>query len=283
MRIHLSTFLLLLLALHLPAAPASGDSWLRWGDAGTYPDRSDPITICGEAKPIEVQVAYSYRSTTIPTHKCPGGTFGANPYRYTVTLLRDGQPVSAPRQFKTSSCYFRTRFSGIDAVPGDYTARVAFEKRVFISTWRTVETVTSSRLVAELSQGEPDFTVNGQAVPSDGSPIVVPSTHPVLVDGSLSRCMPNYFAGVHESERWWHRTGDYEWGRWFDGSPPSDLNYQELTTRYSPGPDFVGDPARQGAAMTGGTLGSGKDRYYRIELCTSQRKWKCKIALIKVE
>jgi hypothetical protein len=236
---------------------------------------------------VDVEVFYSFYPIFAIGHAdpfCPGG-FGANPHRFTIGLYRDATLI-AERQLTLSSCYFRTRFTGLPASPGSYRATIKFERRVLPSLWSPVETMQTATLTASKAKAVPSFTVNGQLVVSD-EPLPVRGTHPILIDGSSTRCATSYFFGVQESDRYWNRTFLYEWGSWFNGPPPASLNLQQLSTNHSYAPHYLGtDLSRQGAPLAGGYLdppNDSQERFYRVGLCTAEPDWQCKTVLLEID
>lgn len=127
----------------------------------------------------------------------------------------------------------------------------------------------------------PSFTINGMSPPPDNSPLSVCASN-VTINASATSCESKYYIGVAESDLWWNRTYDYEWGKWFSGEAPSSLNLQQLATTYSYAPNFTGSPARQGSPLIGGNLPAGGSRYYRLSVCTGEPSWTCKFALLQV-
>jgi hypothetical protein len=127
----------------------------------------------------------------------------------------------------------------------------------------------------------PSLAIGGTPPPQDGSPIEV-CADSVTVDASATSCESTYAIVVEESDRWWNRTYDYEWGRWFSGQAPSSLDLQQLSASYSYPPNFTGSPGRQGSPLVGGDLPAGGARHYRVGVCTAEPSWACKWALVRV-
>lgn len=254
----------------------AGEASIYWADAGsTASYSSDTINSCGAPRMIDIRVTYSDSS-------CPIG-FGANPYRFTVSLYRDGALLSG-RTFQGSACWFNPVFNGILATPGNYYATVKLERRLGPFVWvdqdyKQTEIITAAKLPATLG-----FTINGASIPLNGSPVTVNIANPIILNGSGTTCATKYLISVEESDIYWGRTYKYEWAKWFDGSPSGDINLQKLATNYSVAPDWLGnDPTRQGTPLFGGNLPSGSPRYYRVGLCTMEPSWACHHVLLRVE
>ncbi|MEM9921795.1 MAG: T9SS type A sorting domain-containing protein [Bacteroidota bacterium] len=238
----------------------------------------DPITYC--APDTRTFYVYYQYCTFFSETPCIGG-FGANPYRFTITLLRDGDPV-ATTTAQMSSDWVQRSFSNVNLEGGVYTATVELERRAFPGIWQFVEMRPSSNLVVVNSANVvPNFTVNGNAVPSDGTPVNVCASN-INMDARQTFCETRYYIGVQESNRWYTRTFQYEWGRWYQGDAPTSINLQQLSINNSQAPYYTGDPNRQNSALIGGQLPDGQDRYYRVSLCTNEPSWQCKTMLIRV-
>ena len=107
-----------------------------------------------------------------------------------------------------------------------------------------------------------------------------------MMDGSSTQCAATYWVGIHESDLMWNRTFKYEWGKWFNGAPPNNINLQQLATTYSQPPDWAGNnPIQQRTPLIAGFLDApvnSQPRYYRVALCTTEPSWLCKNTLLKV-
>lgn len=127
--------------------------------------------------------------------------------------------------------------------------------------------------------------VNGIAkdVPTDGSPVEVSCDNIMLDLSGAMPCASKYNIHVQECDRYWDRTMAYEWGSWFDAPIPGQVNIQQLATTIGIGTNYTGtDKGREGKRLIAGKLANGKDRYYRIGVCTGEPAWDCKFVLIKV-
>ena len=263
----------------------AGYTELRWQDAGKPPATTGQIVSCGAPRTVDIRVSYSLNPTFViggADPNCPSG-FGPNPFRFTVTLYRDGTQLSS-HTFESSGCWFRDWHVNISAVPGVYYAAIRMERRLGPWLWSTVDSMNSVGLSSVKAKTTPNFTINNMAIPANGTPISVKIANPIIMDGSSTACATRYLVGAEESDLWWGRSYHYEWARWFDGAPPKKINLQALATAYSVPPDWLGnDPNRQGTPLFGGDLNSGTARYYRIALCTMEPSWECKHALLRVE
>ncbi len=269
----------------LAAEAFAGYAVLVWQDAGTPPMKETTVVSCGQPRTIDIRVSYSLNQTfVIGEHdpSCPGG-FGANPYRFTAELYRDGT-LLGKHAFTSTGCWFRDWFVNIPAEPGSYYAKIKAERRVAPWIWNTADSMQSPALAAVKAKATPNFTINNTAIPPGGAPIKVNIRNPILMDGSSTTCATRYLVGVEESDTAWNRTFHYEWTKWFDGKPPNKINLQALSTAYSVPPDWLGnDPSRQGTPLFGGSLANNQPRFYRIGLCTGEPAWECKTTLIQVE
>lgn len=134
---------------------------------------------------------------------------------------------------------------------------------------------------------KPNFKilVNGvsQNVPTDGSAVEVPCDNVILDLSKAMPCATKYNIHVQESDLNWNRTMAYEWGSWFNTSSPGLVNIQQLATTIGIGLNYTGtDKSREGKKLIAGKLANGKDRYYRIGVCTGEPTWDCKFVLIKI-
>lgn len=212
----------------------------------------------------------------------PYNTCGANPYRIKAELFLNGNLVTS-MQYQTSSSWANFPFYNLNVQAGQYKAKVTLQKRNWTCIgWSTVESVTTNVIVASAAAATPNFNINGVQPPADGSPINVCASN-VKLNAAATSCENHYFVTVQESDRWWNRTYDYEWGKWFAGQAPNGLNLQQLSTTYSYPPDYTGSSTRQGSPLIGGNLPSGANRHYRVSVCTGEPSWNCKTALLKVD
>jgi hypothetical protein len=280
-------YLVQLVLAMLAASQAVAGNLLEWRDAGAGPYHGGVITSCGSPKVVDFIVTYAHNqavnSTTTPSPSCPGG-FGSNPYRITFVLFRNGASVGT-WGFQSSSCWGRHVFNSISAAPGNYHVQYRFERRKLFGGWSTYESGDTAMTSANKAPAVPAFSINGQAIPSSGA-INVGIGSAIIMNAASTQCATTYWVGVHESDLNWNRTFKYEWGKWFTGAPPNNISLQQLATTYSQPPDWAGtNPLQQQTPLIAGFLDSPANtvvRHYRVELCTSEPSWVCKMALLKV-
>jgi hypothetical protein len=187
------------------------------------------------------------------------------------------------KSFQGSASWSNFYFYNQNLTPGTYRAEVTLKKRNWTCIgWNTVETVHTNSVVVNGTSVVPDFDINGITVPSDGSPIDVPASY-IRMNAASTSCESQYFITVQESDRWWNRTYDYEWDRWFGGQAPNNINLQLYSVLFSVPPYFTGTAIREASPLIGGILANGDDRYFRVSLCTNEPSWNCKGALIRVD
>jgi hypothetical protein len=99
----------------------------------------------------------SVNSVNTPSSSaCPGG-FGANPYRFTFDLYRDGTRLST-HNAQYSSCWARHLFAGIPIQAGNYRVTYRFERRQLIGGWKTLESGSTNIVPASCSQPQNGMT-----------------------------------------------------------------------------------------------------------------------------
>lgn len=278
---------ILCMLITLIANSAVANALLEWSNAGMTQYNGGTITSCGPAKGVDFIATYAYgqsvSSTGTPSPNCPGG-FGANPYRITLELYRDNTLIST-YTVQTSSCWARRLFQNVAATPGNYSVNYKFERRQLVGGWGTLQSGSTSITPATKAPAVPNLSINGQGAPASGA-INVSITSGITLDGSSTQCATFYWVGVHESDLFWNRTYKYEWGKWFTGAPPNNLNLQQLATTYSQPPDWAGNNvAQQRTPLIAGFLdppANTQARYYRVALCTNEPSWVCKITLLRV-
>ena len=252
---------------------------ISWFDSSLPGYTATDFGVCGEPELLNFQVAFDFCPNSPST--CTSGC-GSNPFRYTVQLFRDGSLIGS-QSFVASSDWANTFFTDVYASPGVYNALVHFERRKrFCQGWETLWFGwTSNTIVGNVTPANPDFNVDGNPIPGGGLPMDVCISN-IKINAAATTCEKNYFLAVEECNRWWVRTYEYEWGLWFAGEAPDNINLQSRASTYSYPPYYTGDPSRQGDILRGGNLTSGEERYYRVKLCTGDPSWLCKVALIKV-
>lgn len=264
---------MLVLSLLLPSPLFAGSIGLRQATTPQGPYSNSGFGICSSAT-RSFKVSYNYGSN-------PSGTFGLNPYRMTARLYKNGTEIGSS-SFRGSSAWSNQFFYNLNVSAGTYKATVQFEKYRLVSGWTMVETVTSNSIVVSTS-ATPAFDINGVQVPTDGSPIDM-CAGIIRINAAASSCETNYWVGIHETDRWWNRTYQYEWGTWFAGQAPNGISLQQLATG-SASYWIYGPPSRKGSTLIGGYLdppNNSSERYYTVEVCTAEPSWQCKVALIKV-
>jgi hypothetical protein len=249
---------------------------LDWREPSTTVWTNNNVSICGESRLSDLKISYQNDPN------CPYSGLGANRYRYTRKLYKDGTLLST-RVFNASSCWFNDTYLNSTLTSGTYTAHVTVEVRKFWWSWRVVRSGYTNSIVVSRNPSVPSFKING-ITPDPKTPIEV-CPGKITLDASGTTCESKYFVGVWEFDYVnWNRPQEYEWGRWFDGEAPTDLNLQQLSSQYSYGTDFLGNnPNRQGDILFSGTLPNNTPRYYHISVCTGNPAWECASAVIKVK
>jgi hypothetical protein len=230
------------------------------------------FSVCGSGtRSFKVSYNYGYN---------PSGSWGPNPYRMTARLFKNGNQI-ANSSFQGSSAWTNQLFYNLGVSPGTYSATMQFEQHKIFG-WITIETLSTNIIVANTT-ASPAFDVNGLPVPADGSPIDV-CAGTIRINAAATTCETSYWIGVHETDRSWNRTFQYEWGTWFSGQAPNNISLQQLATN-SAGYWIYGPANRQGSTLVCGYLDPPNDsveRYYTVEVCTAEPSWQCKVALIKL-
>ena len=247
---------------------------LQQGAGSSY--STGDFNVCGTSSTKTFRVIYDH----CLNGNCISGC-GSNPVRFTVKLYRDGVNIES-QVFSVPGDWSNTYFYNLDAQPGDYRAHVKVERRYgWCVGWQVVSSGWTNTIAGNDIGAIPNFNINGIGVSSGGSPINVCASN-ITINAASTTCESRYRIGVQESNRWWHRTYDYEWGRWFSGTAPNGINLQQLSATYSYPPYFTGPSSRQGSPLIGGNLPNGQERYYRVNVCTDEPSWQCKTVLIKV-
>lgn len=214
-------------------------------------------------------------------------------YRYTFKLYKDGGLINTTIAYTTSSLNQKYIFGiggSLTATPGTYSAKAILERRPCVGAWYTAETITTNSIVAS-SSATPNFSINNVVATDDPDkvPSIICQAGTITVDASTTTCETAYWVGVWETtHNWWERTYDYEWGGWFQGQAPNNINLQNLSTissqRWISGPNSRKNNILMGGLITAATnpLFIGKERYYTISICTAEPSWKCKNIQIKV-
>jgi hypothetical protein len=255
---------------------------LTWYKTGIFGNSytTENFGVCGSPGTKTFKVSYSQCPNLIGVN-CIGGC-GANPIRYTVQLQRNGVTIST-QSFQASSDWSNTFFYNTTASAATYRAYVKVERRKSgcIFGWQTVSTGYTNTVTASTTGATPNFNVDGIAVPASG--YITTCISNIKINAAATTCEKDYYVGVQESDQWWNRTLDYEWGGWISGQAPNNINLQGLATTFGIGSRYRGtNLGREGSILIGGNLPSGQARYYRVSICTGVPSWQCKSALIRV-
>jgi hypothetical protein len=237
------------------------------------------FNFCGSAK-RHFQISYRY----CQGDDCgPKPTCGNRPYEMTGELFLNGTLVATVEHSSPQS-WANFFFYDVDVQAGTYTAKVTLRKRnTSCINFSTVEGVNATNsITVNALPAVPNFNIDGHLPTADGSPISVCAGY-IQLNAAATSCENNYYVGVAESDRWWSRTYQYEWGKWFTGQAPNGENLQRLSMDFSVDPHFTGDLNRRGDVLIDGTLANGQQRHYRVSVCTGEPAWTCKHALIQVD
>ena len=250
---------------------SAGTATLAQSAAQTGPYSLSGFTVCSSGT-RSFRVSYQYGSN-------PGG-IGANPYRMTARLYKDGVQIGSST-FQGSAAWSNHFFYNIGVTPGFYTATVRFERRR-ARGWQHVDTRATNG-IAVSTVASPGFNIDGKPIPADGSPIQVCASQIKLNAGGTS-CETAYWIGIHERDQWWNRTYQYEWGFWSSGQAPDGINLQQLSANSAA--YWMNGPAnRKGNILFCGYLDAptnSLERNYMVEVCTAAPSWLCKYALLKL-
>jgi hypothetical protein len=278
--IALNLFISGLLVLACSAVAAAGTANLEWAPTGTASYSTGGIVSCGASKKVDFKVAFTGSGCS--------PSFGSNPYQFEFFLYRNGVQIGHIPYQQVSSCWYNGIFYSVDADPGTYSAIVKFKKRQ-ITGWVPVSQDNSTTLNASKAPATPAFMIkdsggNQHLTTTTTFPNVsVNILQPITIDATQTTCETAYYVGVQESEQNWNRTYKYEWGKWFAGNAPNNINLQQLATTYSNPPDYLGtDLTRFGTPLFGRDLSPGVPRHYRVNLCTAEPSWACATALLRV-
>lgn len=241
---------------------------------GSIWSQSD-FSYCGGTGSRDLAVEFYYCYPVYPKDICDVGGLGANPYKIKSIIYKYGVEV-ASKEYSTSKVWANFYYYDFTVSEGDYRARVIAKKRKLFG-WETIydsytDTITCYKIAAT-----PNFNINGST-----AEVIEVNASNITLNASATTCETKYYIGVAESDRWWNRTYDYEWGKWFEGTAPDGINLQQYATTYSYSPYYTGDAGRQGSPLIGGTLDNGSERYYRVGVATGEPSWTSKTLLIKV-
>jgi len=259
----------------MSTALSAGVTELRWRVPGTSPSPwpSNDYSYCGAAPARDLQISFA-------CGVCPTSICANNRYKYETRLYKNGSQVAIQTQYSNVNSNI-AYWNGYTTDAGTYQAFVTsyVQNPACNGLYTLLESnVPSNTFVVTATNGTPIMNINGT---SPGGVINVCASN-ITMNAAATTCELNYNINVQESDIWWNRTYDYEWGLWFAGAAPNGINLQMLATTYSyPAYGYTGSAARQGSPLIGGTLPSGADRYYRVSLCVGPT-WTCTTALIKV-
>jgi hypothetical protein len=217
----------------------------------------------------------------------------SNRYRIKFKLFKDGTQINLGFE-DVNLTFANWSFNNLTVTPGAYSATVTLERRPCAGAWYTAETL-STNIINVSSTAIPNFTINGTVATEANVPILNFSNGDIItVDATNTSCESRYWVGIWETgTNWWERTYDYEWGQWFSGQAPTNINLQQLATNASNYSLFNGNIARKGQILFGGTINAispppnsptlpyqlgliGQPRRYAVEVCTNEPTWTCK-------
>lgn len=251
----------------------SQDISFEWTELNSSSYSNNEINICGESKRVKLKVSWKNDPN------CPYSGWGANRYRWTTRLYKNNILIST-RASQSGSCWINEIYNDFQVSKGVYRAHITLEVRGWLWVWQTQRS-GSAGFNVNRNDAVPSFTING-IIPNPEIPIEVCSSK-ININPSGTTCEGKYYVGVWEFDFLnWDRPNNYEWGRWFDGEAPAELNLQQLSAQHSQGANFSGDLNRQGEVLYGGNLSNNNLRYYYISICTGYPEWKCESAVIKV-
>lgn len=225
-------------------------------------------------------------------------------FRFNWTLYRDQQEVGFfssiwdLRGNNFAQNYtFQNTFFNVNLQSGTYTVRLEIEQRTGFPFhhWDSVFDGTSNGITVTPFTSTYSFLIkdrNGNFVPpnTNKSPIEVSLSGGIIMDASATTCEASYLLVIEESDLSWGRPWidqhyGNEWGHWFSGSAPNNIDLNLLTMTASPSETTMGHYfPLTGGTFVGGSYGAyvGKDRYYRVSLQASPAPWNPLYALIHV-
>lgn len=277
----MKNFILLALTLLITYTAQSQTRQISWYDYSASSYVTSNFSSCAPHGTKIFRISYNHCPSSPTSPNCISGC-GANRVRYTMTLYRNGTAIST-QNYQLSSHWCNMFFSGVTASPGTYRGYIKVERRRSgcIFGWETIHTGYTNTITVGTSPATPDFNINGIPVPTSG--YITSCISNIRLNAAATTCESKYYVGVQECNQWWSRTYKYEWGRWFSGQAPNNINLQALSATYSTGASFLGtDPSRQGDILIGGNLPSGQARFYRVSICTGEPSWTCKTALVRI-
>ncbi len=130
------------------AAAASGPGLVYWQN-GSYQTQNESVCTINLAPSLTFYIQYFYCGWT----HCDGG-FGANPYRWSFWLYRNGTVYWQQSGVQTSAVWINYPITlSTPLPPGTYHGELKYEKRVFFATWQTqFSTTTNSIQITQPTQ-----------------------------------------------------------------------------------------------------------------------------------
>jgi len=240
------------------------------------------FNVCVSAvKKFRLYYSYCDGFDCAPNNLCVG-----NPnYRFQVTLQKNGAYV-ADHTFQGSTYWTYDFFDNITVTPGAWRFKVVYQKSNLLCQWVNIETIYSNVITVGATPASPNFkliTTSGTYTAPTPPPAAVCGSS-LTIDASTTTCETDYWVGIWETDVNSNRTYQYEWGKWFSGQAPNNINLQALATGSAA--YWIHGPAnRVGNPLFGGNLAVPPytARYYRIEICTDDPSWTCKTMLIRVD
>ena len=132
-----------------PASTTAFGPALWYWENGSYQNHNESTCTINLAPNITFYIQYFYCAWD----HCGGG-FGANPYRWSFWLYRNGQVYWSQSGVQTSQVWINYPITlPTPLPPGTYHGELKYEKRVFISSWQTQFDITTNSIqIIEPSQ-----------------------------------------------------------------------------------------------------------------------------------
>ncbi len=275
---------LLILLFFISSATYAGVATLLQGTG--VPNSTSNFTVCTNGT-RNFRVEYTFSSH---------GTCWPNPYRCSFKLFRNGVEIASLLNQLSSSTFQNWTFNNVPVTPGTYTATVKLERRPCIGAWYTCCT-DGSNAISVTTNATPNGNIQGVVASSTSSPLVNVCASNIILNAAATSCETAYWVGVWETtDNPGERTYNYEWGKWYTGQAPSNINLQQIATSCtSAATGWINGPAPgsstvPGSTMIGGTIlystnpaYIGRPRHYRVEICTNEPSWQCKTILMRVD
>ena len=248
---------------------------LKWATYGApLPQvfsNNDILNYCGAAPVNNLQVHCEYGGSS---STCP-----INRYELTVDLYKNGTKIDT-KTVNSQSGTIDVYWNIYTMSPGIYKAGINLRVKDFgCLTYHTVNNSFSNSITVTQVNAAPNFNINGGTTVNLTT--VSSCISNIRLNASSTWCETAYNINVQESDQYWNRTYNYEFGVWFNGQAPDNINLQNIASAYSIPPYYTGAASRQGSILIGGNLPNGTPRYYRVSLCTGPT-WTCKTVLLRV-